>query len=151
MQLSIQSTTSYSIHYVYSGILFIVSCVCSFHGVVVLGAINSWSLKVTAWLTAFLSLAKVLALGFIIILGIWQLIVGGVAFIYTWMLLLLKWTQLAINTCLVDCILLLIIWSCLPPHSEHLENFTDAFSCITDSPGEIALAFYSVLWAYDGW
>ena len=47
-----------------------------------LGAVNSYSLKVTAWLTAFLSMAKVLALSFIIVLGIWQLIVGGVAFAY---------------------------------------------------------------------
>lgn len=35
--------------------------------------------------------------------------------------------------------------------SDHLENFTNLFSCATKSPGKIALAFYSVNWAYDGW
>ena len=33
----------------------------------------------------------------------------------------------------------------------HAENFTNSFNGTAPCVGDIALAFYSVLWAYDGW
>ena len=47
-----------------------------FHSVIVT-LVNVYSLKLTAMIINILSVAKLLALGFIIILGIWQLIEGG--------------------------------------------------------------------------
>ena len=33
----------------------------------------------------------------------------------------------------------------------YTEHFDDAFVGSNDKPGEIALAFYGGMWAYDGW
>lgn len=85
-----------------------------------------------------LSFAKLVACAFIISLGIWQLIVGGSHFLL--FLVYDKGPELFF--------LLLLL---LSPLQDHLTNFTHAFSCTTTSPGNIALAFYSVMWAYDGW
>ena len=36
-------------------------------------------------------------------------------------------------------------------YQDHNDNFRNAFDGTTSSPGDIALAFYQVLWAYNGW
>ena len=34
---------------------------------------------------------------------------------------------------------------------DHNDNFRNAFDGTTSSPGDVALALYSVMWSYFGW
>lgn len=79
-----------------------------------------------------LSSIKILALLFVSALGVWQLVKGG------------KHRERERERWLIYILSLVSI-------ADHTENFTNAFEGTTTCPGEMALAFYSVLWAFSGW
>ena len=79
-----------------------------------------------------LSSIKILALLFVSALGVWQLVKGG------------KHRERERERWLIYILSLVSV-------ADHTENFTNAFEGTTACTGDIALAFYSVLWAYDGW
>ena len=90
-----------------------------------LAILNCFNVKLVSRVMTVLSFAKLIAIAFIVILGLWQLIVGGDYFPFV-----------------------LKSFFALP---DHINNFTQSFSCTSTNPGDIALAFYALLWSYNGW
>ena len=95
--------------------------------------INMLSVKLTAMIINIFTVTKVLALVFIIVLGVWQVIVGGEC------IAVLGYTAKLFH------------WSIVYVPPDHNDNFTNAFDGTSSNPGDISLAFYSILFSYSGW
>ena len=95
---------------------------------------NIYSLKLTATVINVFTVTKVLALIFVIVLGLWQLIAGGMLIQSCF----LKYYNIYKRS--------LFFFS-----TDHRDNFTNAFEGTSNCAGDAALAFYSILFAYSGW
>jgi amino acid transporter len=83
------------------------------------------------------------------------LAIAAIVFISVINMYSVRLTALFINVTTVFKIVALLFIGCLGLwelyKGEHLDNFTNVFEGSSFCIGDIALAMYSVLWAYDGW
>lgn len=91
---------------------------------------NMLNVRITALIVDVFSVAKILAMLFIMGLGVWQLIVGGIYY-------------RTIEYMSVLSVVYIII--------DHIDNFKNAFEGTTTCVGDIVMALYFVIYSYDGW